>query len=231
MRRRKKRAPRMKGMRPESLMMSHGYKPEWSEGAVKPPIFQTSTFAFRSAEEGKEFFSYAYGLAERDPARPMGLIYSRLNNPDLEILEERLVLWDEAEESAVFASGMAAISTSILALVPLGASVVFSRPVYGGTDYLMETLLPERGIPTREFPAGSSPEVVERICSDLEASESPCRVIFIETPANPTMRLTDIAEVSEVAHRHDALCAVDNTLLGPLYQKPLLNSADLVLYS
>ena len=88
-------------------MMSHGYNPEWSEGSIKPPVFQTSTFVFRSAEEGKEYFSYAYGLAERDPARPMGLIYSRLNNPNLEILEERLNLWDEAPSSAVFSSGMA----------------------------------------------------------------------------------------------------------------------------
>jgi methionine-gamma-lyase len=230
-RRKQKRPQKIEGMRPESLMMTYGYKPEWSEGAVKPPIFQTSTFAFRNAEEGKEFFSYAYGLAERDPARPMGLIYSRLNNPDLEILEHRLNLWDEAEESAVFASGMAAISTSILALVPLGASVVFSRPVYGGTDYLMETLLPERGTETREFQAGSDPAVVERICAEMEAAGSPCKLIFIESPANPTMRLTDIAGLAEVAHRHGALLAVDNTLLGPLYQKPLHHGADLVLYS
>ena len=231
MRRKKERPRKIEGMRPESLMMSYGYKPEWSEGAVKPPIFQTSTFAFRSAEEGKEFFSYAYGLAERDPGRPMGLIYSRLNNPNLEILEHRLNLWDEAEESAVFASGMAAISTSLLALVPLGGSVAFSRPVYGGTDYLMETLLPERGIQTREFPAGSDPEVIEQACQELEAAGAPCRVIFIESPANPTMKLTDIAGVAEVAHRRNALCAVDNTLLGPLYQKPILHGADLVLYS
>lgn len=231
MRRKKERPRKIEGMRPESLMMSYGYKPEWSEGAVKPPVFQTSTFAFRSAEEGKEFFSYAYGLAERDPARPMGLIYSRLNNPDLEILEHRLNLWDEAEESAVFASGMAAISTSLLALVPLGGSVVFSRPVYGGTDYLMETLLPERGIPTREFQAGADPSRVDGICSELVAAGTPPKVIFIETPANPTMKLTDIEGVAEVAHRHGALCAVDNTLLGPLYQKPILHGADLVLYS
>jgi methionine-gamma-lyase len=79
-------------LRPESLMMSWGYRPELSEGAVKPPVFQTSTFAFRSAEEGKNFFAEAYGLAPHDPKRPMGLIYSRLNNPDLEILEDRLNL-------------------------------------------------------------------------------------------------------------------------------------------
>ncbi|HUP41742.1 MAG TPA: PLP-dependent transferase, partial [Thermoanaerobaculia bacterium] len=139
---RKPAHPAPAAARPESLMMSFGYQPELSEGSIKPPIFQTSTFAFRTAAEGKEFFAWAYGLEERDPARPMGLIYSRLNNPNLEILEERLTLWDRAEESAVFASGMAAISTSILATVPLGSSVVFSEPVYGGTDYLMEHVLP-----------------------------------------------------------------------------------------
>ncbi len=217
--------------RPESLMMSWGYRPELSEGAVKPPLFQTSTFVFRSAQEGKEFFEYAYGLAPRDPRRPMGLIYSRLNNPDLEILEDRLNLWDEAEASAVFSSGMAAIATSFLALVPLGGSVVFTRPVYGGTDYLLEHVLPDLGLVTREFPAGSDPAVLEELCRGLAAAGSPCRMVFLETPANPTLTLTDIAGVTEVAHRFDALCAVDNTLLGPLYQQPLAHGADLVLYS
>jgi methionine-gamma-lyase len=218
-------------MRPESLMMSHGYVPEWSEGAIKPPIFQTSTFAFRSAEEGKEFFEWAYGLKERDPSRPMGLIYSRLNNPNLEILEERLNLWDEAEAGAVFSSGMSAISTALLALVPVGESVVFSRPVYGGTDLLLEEILPERGVVTREFPAGADPYDVESLCIELEELGSPPKIVFLETPANPTMVMTDIEAMSEVAHRQGALCIVDNTFLGPLYQKPLLHGADLVLYS
>jgi methionine-gamma-lyase len=83
-----------KSFQPESLMMSHGYHPEWSEGAVKCPIFQTSTFAFRSAEDGKAFFEVAYGLRERAAREKTGLIYSRLNNPDMEILEDRLTLWD-----------------------------------------------------------------------------------------------------------------------------------------
>lgn len=231
MKRRRKRPPKLSGMRPESLMMSFGYRPEDSEGAVKPPIFQTSTFVFRSAEEGKEFFSWAYGLEERDPRKPMGLIYSRLNNPDLEILEDRLNLWDGAEESAVFASGMAAISTTLLALVPVRRSVVFSPPVYGGTDYLMEHILPDFGIPTREFPAGGDPAEVERICRELEQEGTPCALVFLETPANPTITLTDIEGCAEVAHQFGALCAVDNTFLGPLYQSPLRHGADLVLYS
>jgi methionine-gamma-lyase len=230
--RRRGRAPaRTEGVRPESLMMSYGYHPEWSEGAIKPPIFQTSTFAFKSAEEGKEYFAWAYGLAERDPARPMGLIYSRLNNPDLEILEERLNLWDRAEASAVFSSGMSAISTAILALVPMGRSVVFGRPVYGGTDYLMEHVLPEMGIPTRAFPAGAEPQEAAKLCAELEAEGSPCRMVFLETPCNPTILSTDIAGTAEVAHRFGAFCAVDNTLLGPLYQQPLAHGADLVVYS
>jgi methionine-gamma-lyase len=225
------KSPQPGSLRPESQMMTFGYRPEWSEGAVKPPVFMTSTFAFQSAEEGKEFFSYAYGLKERNPANPMGLIYSRLNNPDLDILEHRLTLWDGAEAAAVFASGMAAISTSLLALVPIGRAVVFSRPVYGGTDYLFETVLPDMGVRTSEFHAGADPEIVDQICLDLEQQGVPCRVVFLETPANPTMALTDIEGMAEVAHRHGALCMVDNTLLGPIYQHPIRLGADLVLYS
>jgi methionine-gamma-lyase len=212
-------------------MMTFGYRPEWSEGSIKPPIFQTSTFVFDSAEEGKEFFAYAYGLKERDPGRPMGLIYSRLNNPNLEIVEDRLNLWDRAEASAVFASGMAAISTSILALVPVGQAVVYSRPVYGGTDYLMEHVLPAMGIPTHSFPAGAEGPEVTRILEELAGKGTPARMVFVETPANPTLVLTDLAAMTQAAHAHGALLAVDNTVLGPLYQQPLAQGADLVLYS
>jgi methionine-gamma-lyase len=212
-------------------MMSYGYHPEWSEGAVKPPIFQTSTFCFPSAEAGKRFFACAYGLEAPDPERPIGLIYSRLNNPDLEILETRLNLWDGAEQSAVFSSGMAAISTSILALVGPGDSVLFSRPVYGGTDYLLEHLLPGLGIAVREFPAGAEADAVEPILREQAALGHPVRVLFLETPANPTMIQTDIRDMADLAHRYGALCAVDNTFLGPLYQHPLKLGADLVLYS
>lgn len=228
---RKSRPVRVRGMRPESLMMSYGYQPANSHGAIKPPLYQTSTFVFPSAQTGKEFFAEAYGLRERDPSHPPGLIYSRLSNPDLEILESRLNLWDEAEASAVFASGMAAISTTVLALVGVGEAVVFGRPVYGGTDYLFEQILPQRGVPTREFPAGSDASVVEEIFRDLERSGTRAKMVFLETPANPTMLMTDIESIAAVAHEHGALVAVDNTFLGPLYQRPLRHGADLVLYS
>ena len=103
-----------KTLKPETLMMGYGYKPEWSEGAVKCPIFQTSTFVFENSKDGKEFFEMAHGV--REPGKSgAGLIYSRINNPDLEILEDRLTIWDDAEACAVFDSGMAAISTTALA--------------------------------------------------------------------------------------------------------------------
>src|SRR5512134_3193839 len=121
-------------LRPESLMMGYGYEPALSEGAIKCPIFQTSTFVFPTAEAGKAFFELAYGLREQGPAEEPGLIYSRLNNPDLEILEDRLGLWDGAEACAVFASGMAAITTALLAVVKPGDVVLHSEPLYGGSD-------------------------------------------------------------------------------------------------
>ena len=232
MRRRRERPPKkLEGMRPESLMMTHGYHPEWSEGAIKPPLFQTSTFVFPSAEQGKEFFAQAYGLAAPDPAHPPGLIYSRLNNPDLEILEERLNLWDRAEASAVFSCGMAAIATSLLALLRPGDGIAFARPVYGGTDELLRVILPEHGIATRSFPAGADAAGIAAACDELARRGAPCRMVYLETPANPTMILTDIAAAAAVAHERGALCAVDNTFLGPLYQTPLAHGADLVLYS
>ena len=129
-------------LKPESLMMSYVYKPEWSEGAAKPPIFQTSTFVFASAEEGKAFFEVAYGLREKSPGETMGLIYSRLNNPGLEIIEDRLTLWDGAEAAAVFESGMAAISTTAFAFLRPGDVVAFPEPIYGGTEYLFDRILP-----------------------------------------------------------------------------------------
>jgi len=117
---------------PESLMMSYGYKSELSEGAIKCPIFQTSTFEFKSAEEGKAYFELAYGLREKGEKEELGLIYSRLNNPDLEILENRLTLWDEAEQCAVFESGMSAISTALMEFLKPGDLLLYSNPVYGG---------------------------------------------------------------------------------------------------
>ncbi len=215
---------------PETLMMSHGYDPFLSEGAIKPPIFMTSTFAFRTAEEGEQYFKWAYGLEQRERDQTMGLIYSRLNNPGIQILEERLALWDEAEMSLGFASGMAAISTSILAHAKPGDVILYSMPVYGGTEYLFEQILPKFGIETRSFPADMPLAQVELLMAELGDRLA---IVYLESPANPTNCLLDIAGIARVAKqvRPETLTFVDNTFLGPVFQKPLLLGADLVLYS
>ena len=155
-------------LHPESLMMGYGYKPEWSEGAIKCPIFQTSTFVFKTAEEGKAFFELAYGLRSPKPGEQPGLIYSRINNPDLEILEDRLCLWDEAEDGAMFESGMAAIATAVLAYVRPGDMIFYNEPLYGGTDHLFRCVLSEFGIHAVPFPAGAPNEQVEAILASSE---------------------------------------------------------------
>ncbi len=216
-------------------MMSYGYEPRLSEGAVKCPIFQTSTFVFESAEAGKAFFEVAYGLREAGPGEQTGLIYSRLNNPDLEVLEDRLSLWDKAEDCAVFESGMAAIATSLLAYLRPGDVLVHSEPLYGGSDHLIRHVLPEFGIVPVGFPAGRPAESLE---DDLRARIQGRRIpaALVETPANPTNSLVDIAGTAALLRRlapggEPPVLMVDNTFLGPLWQHPLQHGADLVLYS
>ena len=131
---------------PETLMMGYGYDPALSEGAIKAPIFQASTFVFKSAEDGKRFFEVAYGLREKDPDEALGLIYSRINNPNLEILEDRLSVWDAADRTLVFSSGMAAITTAVLAVSRPGDIVLYTAPAYGGTEYLFDRILPRYGV-------------------------------------------------------------------------------------
>ena len=138
---------------PETLMMGFGYDPALSEGSIKAPIFQTSTFVFRCAEDGKRFFEVAYGLREREPEEALGLIYSRINNPNLEILEERLAVWEGADKALVFSSGMAAISTSVMALTRPGDTICYTAPAYGGTEYLFDRILPRMGIKTTSITA------------------------------------------------------------------------------
>ncbi len=222
-------------LRPETLMMGYAYDPQLSEGSVKCPIFQTSTFVFKSAEEGKAFFELAYGLRERAPAEEPGLIYSRINNPDLEILEERLALWDRAEAALVFSSGMAAIATTLLTFLRPGDTIVHSEPVYGGTEFLLFNILPQFGIRRFGFRAGREGALEEAI--EKAGKEGPVKVILAETPANPTNALVDIARCAELADEIEKkngerpVVAVDNTFLGPLWQRPLEHGADLVLYS
>jgi methionine-gamma-lyase len=220
---------------PESLMMSYGYKAELSEGALKCPIFQTSTFVFKNAEEGKAFFEIAYGKRDKGPTEEIGLIYSRLNNPDLEILENRLCLWDNAEECAVFESGMSAISTVMLEFLRPGDLLFFSSPVYGGTDHFIRHVLPKFGIHVLGFPAGQPTEKLLEILSNSGMADK-LAMIYMETPANPTNALIDISGCKEIAKQYSTIgrnipVVVDNTYMGPLWSHPLKHGADLVVYS
>lgn len=222
-------------MRPESLMMSYGYKPELSEGAVKCPIFQTSTFVFKSAEEGKSFFEVAYGMREKGPGEEMGLIYSRLNNPDLEILENRLTLWDGADDCAVFESGMSAISTVMLEFLSPGDYVLYSNPLYGGTYHFVKAVLSRFGINAVAFHAHESEENIAKLIEEKGIADK-VKMIYIETPANPTNALVDIEACAHLANRYSTdenkvILAVDNTYMGPLWSQPLKHGADVVIYS
>ncbi len=225
-----------KNYAPESLMMSHGYTPEWSEGAIKCPIYQTSTFVFKTAEEGKSFFEIAYGIREkREGERIPGLIYSRLNNPDIEILENRIALWDNADDCASFESGMSAISTVMLEYLSPGDAILFSSPIYGGTDHFIKHFLTKMKIDHIEyFPWDSQEDILERIKS-FNAIER-VKLIYTETPANPTNDLFDIAMLVDLGKKlshgdHVVKVAVDNTYMGPLWQRPLEMGADFSIYS
>jgi methionine-gamma-lyase len=223
---------------PQTLMMGYGYDPFLSEGSVKPPVFLTSTFAFRNSAEGKRYFEWAYGLKERDPSRDpeMGLIYSRLNNPDLEILENRLACWEGAEQGLVFSSGMSAITTTLLSLVAPGQEIISTNPVYGGTDFYFEHICPRWNTPVHRVRAGTDAAAqVEKL---LRERPGRVRLVYVESPSNPTNCMTDLAALCEVIQRvgtppegQEILLVVDNTFLGPLFQQPLQCGADLSVYS
>lgn len=220
---------------PESLMMTYGYKPELSEGAVKPPIFQTSTFAFKTAEEGKAFFEVAYGIREQEKGEELGLIYSRINNPNLEILENRLCLWDEADLCAVFESGMSAISTVLLEFLKPGDLLLYSMPTYGGTDHFINYFLKDIGVHSIGFRPDQSKEEIIELLQESGLSDK-LALIYIETPANPTNQLIDISMCRKIADQFETkekqiYLATDNTYMGPIWSHPLKHGADIVIYS
>ena len=224
-----------KPLHPESLMMTHGYQPELSEGAVKPPIFQTSTFVFKTAEEGKAFFEVAYGLREKGEKEEMGLIYSRINNPNLEIFENRLKLWDKADDCAVFESGMSAISTVLMEFLKPGELLIYSSPTYGGTDHFINDYLKRIGVDSVSINADDSKEaILEKVRATGKSDK--VGLIMIETPSNPTNSLIDIAMCKEIADElssetQQVKLAVDNTFMGPIWCHPIAYGADLVMYS
>lgn len=217
---------------PQTLIFEKGYDPQRSEGAAVPPLFRTSTFIFKKAVDGKRAFELAYGLRQREAGESPALIYTRVNNPNSEILEDRVTAWDGAEAAALFSSGMGAISSTCLTLLRPGDTILFSDPIYGGTEYLFRKLLPEFGILTVPFAAGATEAELEA----LAAAHPSTKVIYLESPANPTMELCDVPAARRVADRRSrpdrqVLVLIDNTFLGPIFSQPLSLGADLVLYS
>ena len=224
-------------LNPATLMMGLGYDPMLSEGSLKPPIFLTSTFAFESAAAGKRFFEHITGKRE-GPAD--GLVYSRFNGPNQEILEDRLAVWDGADDCLVFSSGMSAIATLLLALVGQNDVIVHSGPLYAATETLIARILSRFGISFLDFPAGATREEIDAILARAKtlADEKGGKValVYLESPANPTNALVDVEAVRaarDAAFTGDAkpAIAIDNTFLGPLWQKPLKQGAELVVYS
>ena len=217
-------------------MMSHGYNPEWSEGSVKPPIFQTSTFVFKNAAEGKRFFEIAYGKSTLNKDEQLGLIYSRINNPNMEILEERLSKLEESEDAAAFESGMSAISTTMLAYVKPGDTILFSNPTYGGTHSFAHNFLKSIGVNIVSFHSESTfQDILKKLKKDkLDKS---LKMIYVETPANPTNSLIDLKLIQKIKKKisesngNEIISVVDNTYLGPIWQNPLKFGVDVVCYS
>jgi methionine-gamma-lyase len=223
-------------LHPETQMLNYGYDPELSEGAVKPPVFLTSTFVFNSAEDGRDFFDYVSGRKEPPEGKGAGLVYSRFNHPNSEIIEDRLAVYEQAESGAVFSSGMSAIATVLLAFVRPGDAILHSQPLYGGTETLLAKTFLNFGVSAVGFADGVS-EVSVRAAAEEAMAKGNVSVILIETPANPTNSLVDIAMIRRIADAigqkqgHTPIVACDNTLLGPVFQRPIGHGADISLYS
>ena len=220
-------------LKASTLMMGHGFDPALSEGSLKPPIFLTSTFVFPNAAAGKRHFE---GVTGKRPGGAEGLVYSRFNGPNQEILEDRLGVWEEAEDALAFSSGMSAIATLFLSMVKPGDIIVHSGPLYAATETLIARVLGKFGVKYLDFPAGATREQIDAVLSQAR-EQGRVALVYLESPANPTNALVD---VEAVAASRDAIfadaderppIAIDNTFLGPLWHQPLKHGADIVVYS
>ncbi|HEY0147498.1 MAG TPA: cystathionine gamma-synthase family protein [Allosphingosinicella sp.] len=219
-------------LKPATLMMGHGFDPALSEGSLKPPIFLTSTFVFESAAAGKRHFE---GVTGKRPGGAEGLVYSRFNGPNQEILEDRLALWEDAEDALTFSSGMSAIATLLLAFVQPGDVVVHSGPLYAATETLIGRILGRFGVTWLDFPAGATEDEIAEVMARAKA-KGRVPLVYLESPANPTNVLVDVEAVRRVVDAQfeegaRPPIAIDNTFLGPLWAQPLRHGADLSVYS
>ena len=216
-------------LRAPTEVITRGFDPSLSVGSARPAVFRSSTYVFPSPEAAERAFDLMGGRAARAPGEGVALVYSRFNHPNAEILEEQIVpLEPGAAHALVFNSGMSAIHCALWAFLAPGQSVVYTVPIYGGTQKLIQNVLEPWGVKGIAVPAGDRGRIAEAIASapDLAA-------VLVETPANPTLTMTDLRHAAErvasVSPR--PLLLVDNTLLGPIFQHPLEHGADVVLYS
>ncbi len=191
-----------------------GYDPSEAKGALTPPIYLTSTYAFESVEQAEELFS-----GQRE-----GYIYGRTKNPTQTILEQRIASLEGAEAAVAVASGMGAISATLWTLVGSGDHVVIDRVLYGNTFALFTKGLTRFGVKVTIADFTQPRTVAEAVTPDT-------RLVFFETPANPNLRVIDIAAVAAIARKVDALAVVDNTFATPALQRPIEHGADLVVHS
>lgn len=223
-------------LKPETLMLGYGYDPMLSEGAVKPPVFLTSTFVFGTAEEGRDFFDYVSGRKQPPAGGGAGLVYSRFNHPNSEIVEDRLAVYEGAESCVLFSSGMSAITTTILAFARPGDVILHSQPLYGGTETLLSRTLANFNIDAVGFVDGVNEHIV-RAAAEAARAKGRVSIILIETPANPTNTLVDVRLLRQIGDEIGAaqgfrpILVCDNTLLGPVFQHPLAHGADVSVYS
>jgi len=232
----RKRALGDRALSPETLMMSYGFDAKMSEGSIKPPVFLTSTFAFATAEEGAAYFRIMGGKKEAGDPETAGLLYSRFNNPNMEVLEDRLAVFEGSEDALVFSSGMGAISTVLMAHSKAGDVILQSTPLYGGTETLIRSILPQYGIDSADFFAGASEAEIREVL-DAAMKKGRISVLYCETPTNPTNEVVDLQLMAKLADEigerqgHRPPVVVDNTILGPIGHKPLELGGDIVVYS
>jgi len=198
----------------ETKIVHGGQHPDKETGAISPPIYQTSTFAFKDADHGARLFKQ----------EEEGYIYTRLGNPTINLLAEKIALLESAEAGLVFASGLAAIFNVMVTLVGSGAHVVCDDTIYGGTFTLFKNILPRLGIKVTFLDATNISDLISAINENT-------KVIFIETPANPTLKIIDIAKCAEIAHGKNLPLCVDNTFATPYLQRPIELGADIVVHS
>jgi cystathionine gamma-synthase/methionine-gamma-lyase len=221
--------------RPETLAVAYGYDPQLGMGAAKPPIFMTSTFVYPSAQHAK-YVHEAYFDGTGPLVGETNHIYSRLGHPGLDFLEARLAAIDGAEDAVAYCSGMAAHSSIALAYLRSGDSVLHGRPIYGGVDFLYNTMMPQFGTHPAAYLDGTDEDGV-RAAAEEAMAKGPLKLIIAETPANPTAAIVDLDLMVRIADEvgaqqgHRPLVVVDNTLLGPFSQRPISHGVDLCMTS